>query len=222
MWVHEKPFSIHINWTRKSAVLWVLWFFFMIAQCGAMSLLHSYLWRIYQTFFVNGLAGYHLMMSKQRFCTNLNSFFAEGEPKLCLCFVLVATFSFWSSRRKKKTNSWQKSSLQRYWPKIPIWVTWYIWAFDHFFYIALHCIVQTEEWGYLPSLKRKVYQTIIEIGWGPKGLSFSFLSVGLKSETKQFSGCILIFNIKHLYDTEYCAEWPTIKGELSDPIGPSK
>lgn len=112
-------------------------FFFMIAQCGAMSLLNSYLWRIYQTFFVNGLVGYHLMMSKQRFCTNLNSFFAEGEPKLCLCFVLVATFSFWSSRRKKKTNSWQKSSLQRYWPKIPIWVTWYIWAFDHFF---LHCI----------------------------------------------------------------------------------
>lgn len=67
-------------------VLWVLWFFFMIAQCGAMSLLNSYLWRIYQTFFVNGLVGYHLMMSKQRFCTNLNSFLPKVNLN-CACVL---------------------------------------------------------------------------------------------------------------------------------------
>lgn len=222
MWVHEKLFSIHINWTRKSAVLWVLWFFFMIAQCGAMSLLHSYLWRIYQTFFVNGLAGYHLMMSKQRFCTNLNSFL----PKVNLnCACVLCWFQLFLSdhlAEKRKRIAGRKVAYKDIDLKFLFELLGISELSIIFFYIALHCIVQTEEWGYLPSLKRKVYQTIIEIGWGPKGLSFSFLSVGLKSETKQFSFCILIFNIKHLYDTEYCAEWPTIKGELSDPIGLSK
>lgn len=171
---------------------------------------------------VNGLAGYHLMMSKQRFCTNLNSFL----PKVNLiCACVLCWFQLFLSdhlAEKRKRIAGRKVAYKDIDLKFLFELLGISELSIIFFYIALYCIVQTEEWGYLPFLKRKVYQTIIEIGWGPKGFSFSFLSVGLKSETKQFSGCILIFNIKLLYDTEYCAEWPTIKGELSDPIGPSK
>lgn len=126
MWVHEKLF--------QSAVLWVLWFFFMIAQCGSMSLLNSYLWRIYQTFFVNGLAGYHQMMSKQRFCTNLNSFL----PKVNLnCACVLCWFQLFLSdhlAEKRKRIAGRKVAYK----EIDLKFLYFFFPF-FFFYIALYC-----------------------------------------------------------------------------------
>lgn len=134
-----KTFSIHLKWTRKS-VLKVLRFFLMFEQCGAIRLF----WRMYQTFFVNCLAKYHQMMSKQRFRTNLNSLL----PKVNLNFACVLCcfeFFFWSFHGEKKTNRWRKRNLHKNDLKGPIWATWFFWAFDHF---CKHCM-ELKKWCYI-------------------------------------------------------------------------
>lgn len=130
-----KTFSIHIKSTRKS-VLKVLRFFLMFEQCGAIRLF----WRIYQIFFVNCLAKYHQMMSKQRFRTNLNSLL----PKVNLNFACVlCCFQLFSDHfaGKRKQIAGGKETYKEIDLKIPIWATWFIWAFDHCF---KYCIVLYE------------------------------------------------------------------------------
>lgn len=134
-----KTFSIHIKSTRKS-VLKVLRFFVMFEQCGAIRLF----WRIYQTFFVNCLAKYHQMMSKQRFCTNRNSLL----PKVNLNFACVlCCFQLFSDHfaGKRKQIAGGKETYKEIDLKIPIWATWFIWAFDHF---CKHCM-ELKQWCYI-------------------------------------------------------------------------